>query len=122
MKVVVFDKEERAESLPYDLKDISRPVMFDLPTDPNNHKSLKFVLLRPDRYELRPVLEGVEVFLARDSNDEELLYFYYEKPTLGVNGIYHAKTYSYIRECENGLFCGIKPGQCVKAKIVLEEE
>ena len=60
MRVIIFNKETGENSEPYDLKDISKSVMFDLPTDPNNHKSLKFVLLRPERYELRPVLEGVE--------------------------------------------------------------
>lgn len=74
-------------------------------------------------YELRPVLEGVEVWIAR--NADSSLYVFNEKPVM-KEGVIDLNWFdlpdhsTILLKYKN--FPSVNPGQCVKAKIVLEEE
>lgn len=122
MKVVVFDKETGETSKPAELM-FSEVVEFKN----ENLVTLKNCMLNV-RYEFRPVLEGVEVYVTRDKGNkfESKIFLYLEKPRVieqsdGGIDYWGISTHLDVTMDAN-LFPSIQPGQCVKAKIVLEEE
>jgi hypothetical protein len=127
MKVVVFDKETGETSEPCNINERTARVLFAYS---GNCTYLASVFLRLSRYEFRPVLEGVEVYVARGTDPSGLAEemhagfttVYIQKPNLDECG-----TYSLPNEIGTTIICdqndspSIKPGECRKAKIVLEE-
>ena len=114
MKVLVFDKETGEKS----------PEMEFAEFVTSNAKEIEpwryLHVCYHERYELRPVLEGVEIVFGRKLNGE--LGLFSEIPILKQHSIQPIKPHGYYIEMASNLLPSIQPGQCVKAKIVLEEE
>lgn len=101
MKVIAYDKELNRASKPIVLGDGKIFFDGDIPMP------IEFVRYSPNRFELRPVLEGVELEL-RVGHDNSIWVYVEEElsPSMTIPR-YH--------------FPSIKPGEAVKARIIIED-